>query len=409
MSWNQGRALRGSLALALAAIAGLATAGSAMAAEKGPEGQSFYTPPATLPSVHGTLIRYRPATMKFSIFAPASKAWTVMYRSESVEGKADAVTGTVIVPTSLWLSTKPRPVVDLAVGTQGLSQKSAPSEQFVGSGDYEDGSVEDALKKGYIVEVTDYAGYTNGGTPDYIVGESEGHAVLDIAKAATEIPGAGVSPSAEAAIWGYSQGGGASAWAAQLWPTYLPSLDLVADAAGGIPSELDAVAEYLNGSIGFPFLLYSVIGLNQDYPSQVNLSTYTNAAGKAAIKKLEEEGLVEALGGYAFKNLDEYTVNKETLAQLLAVPSIKEVIGKQLLGRTPITVPLYQYHAMIDEIVPKAQDEQLRYTYCKEGVKDYWTEVFGEHALGDFEAAEGAVNWIEEMINGKKVKDNCPT
>jgi hypothetical protein len=396
-------------ALALALPASLAFVGTAPAAESGPQGQSFYTPPASLPAAHGTLIRYRPATMKFSIFAPAEKAWTVMYRSESVEGKADAVTGTVIVPTSLWLSTKPRPVVDLAVGTQGLSQKSAPSQQFVNEGDYEDGSVEAALKKGYIVEVTDYAGYTNGGTPDYIVGESEGHAVLDIAKAASEIPGAGVSTSAETAIWGYSQGGGASAWAAQLWPTYSPSLDLVADAAGGIPSELDAVAENLNGSAFAAFLLYSVIGLNQDYPSLVNLSAYTTPAGKEAIKKIEGESLTESLFGFALKNIDEYTVNKETLAQLLAVPSIKQAIGKQLLGRTAIKVPLYQYHAMIDEVVPKAQDEALRYTYCKEGVKDYWTEVFGEHALGDFEAAEGAVNWIEEMINGKPAKTNCPT
>jgi hypothetical protein len=392
------------------AILSLAFVGSALAAEKGPEGQAFYTPPAELPAGgHGTLIRYRPATLDLSIFAPGEKAWTVMYESESVEGKADVVTGTVIVPTSLWFSSKPRPVVDLAVGTQGLSQKSAPSEQLTNGGDYEDSNVEDVLKKGYIVDVTDYAGYTNGGTPDYIVGESEGHAVLDIAKAATEIPGAGVSSSAETATWGYSQGGGASAWAAQLWPTYYPSLDLVADASGGIPSELDAVAEYLNGSIGAPFLLYSVIGLNQDYPSKVNLASYTSAAGKEAIKKVEEEGLVESLGSFSFKNIDEYTINKETLPQLLAVPSIKEVIGKQLLGRTAIKVPVYQYHAMLDEIVPKGQDEQLRYTYCKEGVKDDWNEVLGEHILGDFEGEENVVNWIEEMINGKPVKDNCPS
>ena len=45
-----------------------------------------------------------------------------------------------------------------------------------------------ALKKGYAVTITDYQGYTNGAIPTYLAGKAEGQAVLDIVRAARQIP-----------------------------------------------------------------------------------------------------------------------------------------------------------------------------------------------------------------------------
>ena len=45
----------------------------------------------------------------------------------------------------------------------------------------------------------------------YAVGQSEGRAVLDAARAAASVPGAGLSPSGPVGVFGYSQGGQAAA------------------------------------------------------------------------------------------------------------------------------------------------------------------------------------------------------
>ena len=47
-------------------------------------------------------------------------------------------------------------------------------------------------------------------------------------------------------IWGYSEGGRCAAWAAELHASYAPDLDLVGVAAGGVPSDLRAVAKAID-------------------------------------------------------------------------------------------------------------------------------------------------------------------
>ena len=83
----------------------------------------------------------------------------------------------------------------------------------------------------------------------------------------------------------------ASAWAAQLWPSYASGLKLVGDASGGVPANLFATATNLNGGTFAAFLLDSVIGLNEDYPAQINLAGQTNAAGQPVYDTNADPGL----------------------------------------------------------------------------------------------------------------------
>jgi hypothetical protein len=401
------RLVHGLLTAAMATIvaSGLPVSGAA-AATIGPSGMAFYSPPSPLPDApHGTLIWYRPARVRLD-GGPAASAWTVLYLSQSLAGEPDAVTGTVLVPTAAWSGSGPRPVLDYAVGTQGLDQASAPSLQLLAGSEYEEIGIDQALARGWAVEVTDYAGYTNGATPDYIVGQSEGHAILDIDTAALQIPGTGISPSAPHVIWGYSQGGQASAWAAQLWPSYDPAMYLIGDASGGVPSNLDTTAELLNGHIGAPFLLFAAIGLNTDYPSLVDLDSYLNPAGLAAVDDAETDGLLGDVR-FIYKNIDAYTNGGETLEQLLAVPSIQEAIQAQTLGTVPIRVPMFHYHARSDEIIPFAQDQSLNDTYCSLGDIVDWQTYPGGHLLGYLEGMPDALNWIASRFAGDLAPNNC--
>ncbi len=130
----------------------------------------------------------------------------------------------MIVPTASWTGSGSRPVIDYAVGTQGLAQSCAPSSQLQDGTEYETANIVALLKQGWAVVVSDYQGYTTGSQSLYTVGAAEGHAVLDAATAADQVPGTGLSSSAPTAIWGYSQGGQAAAWAGQLQSAYDPSL-----------------------------------------------------------------------------------------------------------------------------------------------------------------------------------------
>ncbi|HEX5360845.1 MAG TPA: lipase family protein, partial [Fluviicoccus sp.] len=372
----------------LAAVLALPSAAALAAPAVGPGDASFYNPPAALTAgAHGELVWYRPAVVNLGAGAPAVQAWNVVYRSTDALGAANLVTGTVIVPATLWSGSGERPVVGYAVGTHGLAQGCAPSIQMAKGTDYESANIAAALSAGYAVLVSDNPGYTTGATPTYMSGISQGRALLDIFSAAAQIPGSGVSASAKAAIWGYSQGGQTAAWAGEMKNAYAPNLKLSAVAAGGIPADLLRTANYLDGSTGASFLLGAVIGLSTQYPTQIPLDSLTNATGKAAVAKGKSECVFEALYDFMNKKVSEYTVNNQTLAQLTAVPSINQTIKAQALGTGKIPVPLYQYHGVADEFIPIDQTVALRKAYCGKFANVTFGVYPSEHIVTQFQAA----------------------
>ncbi|MFF1607111.1 lipase family protein [Amycolatopsis sp. NPDC058278] len=162
-----------------------------------------------------------------------ARSYCVLIMSCAPDGKADRgfchVRG--LLPAAV--AAGPRPWVDAAVGTQGLGPQCAPSKQFATSTEQELESVALLQARGWGVVVSDYEGYTTGATPTYVAGVSEAHSVLDMARAAASVPGTGISPATRWATMGYSQGGGASSWAASLASAYAPDLQLITDVSGG--------------------------------------------------------------------------------------------------------------------------------------------------------------------------------
>ena len=140
-----------------------------------------------------------------------------MYLSTNQQGEPDVVTGTVIVPKASWSGSGARPVVSYAEGTQGLAQKCAPSIQMAEGTEY-DGGARSPRCEGLCRGRHRLPGIHDRLRTELHRRTSEGHAVLDIVRAARQIPGSGVSASAPTIIWGYSQGGQAAGWAASSSP-----------------------------------------------------------------------------------------------------------------------------------------------------------------------------------------------
>ncbi len=402
-----------SLSLAFGSL--FAPTGALAVPVAGPSGAAFYAPPALVQSGHhGDLIWYRSAPVSLGAGAPAANAWNVLYQSTDANGVANAVTGTVFQPVASWAGSGPRPIVAYAVGTHGLAQGCAPSMQFAQGTDYENANIVAALKAGYSVLVPDYAGYTTGQTPTYLAGVSEGHAVLDIVQAAHQIPvPVGFSADSPVAVWGYSQGGQAAAWAGQQQADYVPNLKLVGVAAGGVPGDFLASGLNLEGSTGASFLFGGLIGLGTQYPAEVPLNTLLNTAGQAAAKTAESQCVFQSL--FTLMNADvlNYTVAGASLPNLLgdafALPGLFFALEAQNLGQwgSSIKVPLYLYHGQADEFIPLGQAELLKQTYCQNNPNVTFDLYPSEHIVTQFQAAAKTVAWLGQRFAGATVTGNC--
>ena len=394
--------------LALSFFAILVMASSASASPVvGPEGSAFYTPPKAEPTGSaGELIWYRPAKINLKVTLPSNKAWTVLYQSTDQKGKPDFVTGTVIVPTGKWTGKGSRPVVTIGIGTQGIAPQCAPSKQVITGSEYAGAEVVEALKAGYAVDLTDYQGYTNGAIPTYTAGKSEGQAVLDIVRAARQLPEAGLTESNPTYAWGYSQGGQAVGWAGELQSSYAPNVKLSGIAAGGVPANLQAFGAFSGQSVGSGLGIISAIGLEAAYP-ELNLGTLTPAGVKAVEDALSEcaTELITTLNG---ANFEEFTTNHESLEELeKSEPKFDAALAEQDLDNKGVAAPVYHYHGLEDELVPVKQDVELHYDWCALKVTDDFQLYPTEHLFTDGIGAPVALKWIEERVAGKTAPSTC--
>jgi pimeloyl-ACP methyl ester carboxylesterase len=230
---------------ALAVLAALLLVPAASA--KAPAGDAFYTPPSPVPGkAHGDLIWSRaedaPSNMRL---AGASQNLLVLYRSTGIGGTAVADSGAVAIPKG-----KPPkggwPVLTWAHGTTGLADQCAPTRMARQTDAYTTdlrSQFAAYLKAGYAVAAADYEGLGTPGVHPYLIGSSEGHAVLDIVRAARKID---KRIGRSVAIMGHSQGGHAALWAAALAPKYTPELTLRATVAFAPASHIKDQANLLD-------------------------------------------------------------------------------------------------------------------------------------------------------------------
>jgi hypothetical protein len=395
------------LAAACATAVLLAPPASA-APPSSPGTDAFYDVPSPLrKAAPGTVLRSRPAAVPLAGALPFT-ASTVLYHSRTVAGKDTIVSGTLFTPT-LSSPAAAGTLLTLAPGTQGLGPQCAPSKQFVAGTEYESAAVVAALAQGWSVAVTDYDGYVNGGAPTYVAGEAMGHAVLDLARAAAQVPGARVTRQSPVLLQGYSQGGGGAAWAASLAPDYAPELDIRAAAVGGVPADVQAVADSLDGTPTAYFELLGIVGLANAYPDAFDLDARLNERGKAMRAALSSE----CVGGpstlsAAGTSISDYTVDGASLADLAQDPEIAQVMAEnQLAARPAPTVPVYQSHAAGDEIVQPAQATALHEAWCAAGVTTRYDLLPAEHVTGGVESLAPFNAWLGAVAAGLPVTGNC--
>lgn len=214
------------LRLAVVLVALLA----ALSVAKGSDDDFYAVAQAEVAGPPGSLVRLQGRP---DIAVTGSYAWRILYRSVGFDGRPIVVSATVLVPFGVppkggW------PVIAWAHGTTGIVPKCGPSRlpdplrRIPG--------VNQAIAGRYVIVGTDYPGLGAGIVHPYLVGESEGRAVLDSIRAVQAMREA--NAGRRTALFGFSQGGHAVLWANQIAPSYAPELDLVGVAALAPPTYL---------------------------------------------------------------------------------------------------------------------------------------------------------------------------
>lgn len=363
----------------------------------------FYTPPTSIPvGDPGDVIRARPSKAGPPAARALANAWQVMYLSTDAQGQRNVVTGTVLVPKT-GDATK-APLVVFGPGTTGPAFRCTVS-RFINQGAfYEQAAVNEMLQAGYAVAVTDYEGYHENPTASYVVANAMGPAMLDIARAATRLPEAGLAAKPKVAIRGYSQGGGAAVAAGEFQPNYAPELDLVGVSAGGVPAALANVAIGLEGKAAFGFELAAVLGLNHAYPEIGLLDYYLDAPeGRPVMDNMNENDCtIELLTDYG-GGLTELMTTESPFSNI----DLLDRLIENGLGKKPIKVPLFQFHANNDQIVDFQQAVNLKNRYCNLGVKVQWKEFTTGHITTVARANADAMTFIKDRLAEKPFTSNC--
>lgn len=330
----------------------------------------------------------------------ATKAWKINYRSTTAKGEPNTVSGTVIVPQDGRKG--PRPLITYAVGTIGLGDHCAPSAGFPRGTTLEANLIQQLTLRGWAVAVTDYEGLGTPGDHTYTVGRAEGHAMLDAARAAIRLPEAGLGEDTPVGVMGYSQGGQAASWAAELHGSYAPDLKVKGTATGGVPGDLMRVADFNDGSYGSGLIFMAAIGQNAAFP-ELKLESYLNPAGKKLIGALRGSCVADGAVLGAFKKISDMTVTNP-----LDQPDWQQRLRESTVGTRAPAAPVYQYHALADELIPYGVGKQVRKDWCAKGANVEWHTVpLGEHVSGVITQSPLAANWLADRFTGKPARGNC--
>lgn len=350
------------------------------------------------------------------------RARRIVYSSRDAHGAGTVVSGSVLEPAAPWTGDGPRPLMVIAPGTQGTADNCAPSllMQF---GTAPPPPSQLFLDLGWAVAITDYEGLGTPGPHTYLVREAQGNAVLDMAVAAADLLGGGEIPTA---IFGFSQGGGAAAAAAEMAADRAadrgPAIDLRAVYAGGVPADLPSTTAEIDGSPLAGAMGYAINGLVAAYPEvAAPIDEILNDAGRAFVADTADQCVGATLEKWGGRDSRDFTADGRPLAKHLAEGAsgagasgagaesadraLHDAVDAQRLGRRAPAVPVFVTHNAEDDVIPVAGARRLVRDWCDAGANVTYVEVSEDlgdasHGLAWQLTVDEAFAWLVAVMGG---------
>lgn len=370
----------------------------------------FYLPPVGWEQhPAGTVLRRRRVRVAlFGVLPLKLKAWQLLYRTTDLHGAPEATVTTVLVPARVAdrcpviayqcaidaVTSRAFPSFGLLPGSFGLNQLQNELLLMVA-----------ALAKGWIVTVSDHEGPQGL----WMVARQPGYHVLDAIRATLAASGDGIpvlDGGTPVGVWGYSGGGTASAWAAELASDYAPELNLVGAALGAPAAHPGSLVTHHSGRFGAGLIVPVLAALMRAHPQVRDLlHSHLDRKGLRMVKRAEQMSLAESVIRNAFTNFDRLV--DRPVDELMAHPVLATTIGEMRLGRRAPHTPVYLYHGVHDELLPIAATDQLARDYTAGGAHiTYRRDRASEHLSLALTGAADALAWLQDRIADRPLAED---
>ncbi|MCU0269273.1 MAG: lipase family protein [Acidimicrobiales bacterium] len=321
------------------------------------------------------------------------RAWQLDYTSTGEQGQPITARAVLFTPEGTpppdgW------PLVVYGHGTTGLADRCAPSNQGVGAIVARDA----LLERGWAMVAPDFEGLGVEGPHPYLAGRSAAHTMLDAAVAAGRVPGSGVRNASPVVLWGFSQGGQAAAFAAELAPTYAPDLAL---RGAALNSPVTDVASFLEDAAGAPDRRAVVVAAIDGYARSYAGLDRDDVLTPQAIEDLDVFDTACISGAIlAFaKPVDELLVTEPW-----DEPAWVERFGHNTPGGTAVAVPVVLMWGTDDTVVDPADLDELAERWCRTGAA---VERVDWDNAGHLLYEDELVAWTAQRLDGEPPGDSC--
>jgi alpha-beta hydrolase superfamily lysophospholipase len=389
---------------------------------RNPEQGDFYEPPDEVAGEPGTILR---SERDDDGLPRGARGWRVLYSTTDEDGESIAVSGLIVLPEGAG-ENRPHPVLAWAHGTTGIARACAPSltdEPLEGIPD-----MSGPLGEGWALALTDYPGLGTPGPHPYLVGESEGRAVLDSVRAAHRLvaelddagegegddgegdrptgEGDGLALSDDYAVWGHSQGGHAALFAGQLAPDHLPELDLAGVAALAPATRLrDNLAAVEGTEAGTLLTVLAVESWSRYYPgvsTDILAERARRPAGRLAETCLNQPSRYRIpIAGLALPTpITDRDVTED--------PAWVRLLDRNAPAPDGVPVPVLVTQGLDDRVVDPGVTERWVADRCATGAPTDWRTHGGvDHGEIVGPGGEDALDWTRDRFAGEVAADRC--
>ncbi|WP_330229136.1 lipase family protein [Nocardia sp. NBC_00508] len=363
-----------------------------------PEDDPFYTPPPAVGRLRpGSIVRTRGVEIGFfGLVRQRISAWQLLYRTCDLDGVPEVAVTTVLLP---WGAdpAEPRPLVSFQCAIDAVASKCLPS-YALRRGARAAGSIPQlelpliasALAQGWAVSIPDHGGTAGR----FGVAREPGYRALDAVRAALTFAPLGLDTTTPVALWGYSGGGLATTWAAEMATEYAPELNVVGAVAGSPVGNPAAAFIRLNGTLFAGFAAVFTAGLRRGYPELERLlSSHLDARYLGWLAEIEQTATFPLLYRFARRDVEKHS--EEGLAAMLAQPGMRRILDDIHPGHRAPAMPMFVLQGVNDEVIAVEDVDGHVARYADAGVHvRYLRDRLSTHLLLQFLALPVMVDWL---------------
>ncbi|MTE15806.1 lipase family protein [Nocardia aurantiaca] len=349
----------------------------------------------------GTILRSRPVRLGlFGRIPQRVRAWQLLYRSTDLNGRPEVTVTTVLLPWDAAPSAD-RPLVSFQCAIDAVASKCFPSYALQHGAralgaipQVEFPLIAAALARGWAVSVPDHEG--QGG--HFGAAREPGHRALDGLRAALRFAPLGLHPRTRIGLWGYSGGGLATVWAAELAANYAPELDIAGAVAGSPVGDPAAACVRLNGSPFAGFAMVFTSGLRRAYPELNDcVRDLVSAEYLDLLDRAESIATFPLLARFAGRNANRHI--RGGLGALLTRPEMRAVLDDIQPGAQAPAMPLFIVQGVNDEVIAVADvDAHVQRYHARGAHVRYLRDRLSTHLPLQFISIPVMVDWLADRL-----------